>query len=160
MKGGEQPGIDRLSKVQRRKVRGGNGADTERGVTLDDFWAYMIEHNYIFAPTGDLWPGSSVNARIPPIQVGIDDNGKPILISASAWLDRNQPAEQMTWAPGEPAIIRERLISQGGWIPRPRHTVFNLYAPPTIKPGNAAEADRWLDHVHKVYPDWLSVSSV
>ena len=25
--------------------------------------------------------------------------------------------------------------------------------PPTIEPGNAAEADPWLDHVHKVYPD-------
>jgi hypothetical protein len=138
---------------KRRKGRGGNSADTERGVTLDDFWAYMIEHKYIFAPTGDLWPGSSVNARIPPIQVGVDDDGNPILISASAWLDRNKPVEQMTWAPGEPSIITTRLISHGGWIARQKHTVFNLYRPPLIEPGNAAEADRWLDHIYKVYPE-------
>jgi hypothetical protein len=59
----------------------------------------------------------------------------------------------MTWAPGEPAIITGRMISHGGWIPRPGHRVFNLYRPPLIEPGNAAAAERWLGHVHKVYPD-------
>ena len=39
-------------------------------------------------------------------------------MAASAWLDRNQPVEQMTWAPGEPMLIRDRLISEGGWIER------------------------------------------
>ena len=33
-------------------------------VTLDDFYAYMPMHQYIFAPTGDMWPGSSVNQRL------------------------------------------------------------------------------------------------
>jgi hypothetical protein len=146
-------GVDRLVREKRNKRstgRGGNGLDA--GVTLDDFFAYMIEHKYIFAPTGDIWPGSSVNARIAPIQVGVDDKGEPVFISASAWLDRTKPVEQMTWAPGEPGIISGRLISHGGWIPREKHTVFNLYRPPLIEPGNAAEADRWLDHVYKVYP--------
>src|SRR5262249_26777309 len=32
-------------------------------------------------------------------------------------------------------------------------TCFNLYRQPTIEPGNAAEAERWRDHVDKVYPD-------
>jgi hypothetical protein len=137
-------------RKKRRKAHGGNGLDA--GVTLDDFFAYMIEHKYIFAPTGDIWPGSGVNARIAPIQVGVDDKGEPVFISASAWLDRDKPVEQMTWAPGEPGIISGRLISHGGWISREKHTVFNLYRPPLIEPGNAAEADRWLDHVYKVYP--------
>ncbi len=30
---------------------------------------------------------------------------------------------------------------------------FNLYRPPITKPGNAAQAERWLDHVHKVFGD-------
>ena len=59
----------------------------------------------------------------------------------------------MTWAPGEPLIIADRLISHGGWIERPGDAVFNLYLPPTIVPGNAAQAKLWLDHVHKVFPD-------
>ena len=144
---------------ERRQKRSGNGADAERGVSLDDFWAYMVQHAYIFAPTGDLWPGSSVNARIPPIQVGIDDDGKPVMVSAAAWLDRNKPVEQMTWAPGDPAIITGRLISHGGWIPRQKHTVFNQYRPPLITPGNALEAQRWLDTSTRSIPTTPTTSS-
>jgi hypothetical protein len=43
----------------------------------------------------------------------------PQFIAASRWLDENKPVEQMTWAPGEPQLIRDRLITGGGWIKRP-----------------------------------------
>jgi hypothetical protein len=59
----------------------------------------------------------------------------------------------MTWAPGEAQLIIDRLISEGGWIVRPGVTVFNLYRPPTLVPRDAKGAKRWLDHVHKVYPN-------
>jgi Bifunctional DNA primase/polymerase, N-terminal/Primase C terminal 2 (PriCT-2)/Family of unknown function (DUF5906) len=123
------------------------------GVSISDFHAYMEMHNYIFAPTRGMWPASSVNARIPPIRIGVDKAGKPKTIPASAWLDKHSPVEQITWAPGEPKIIRDRLISEGGWIERTGVSCFNLYRPPTIVPGDAAEAGPWLDHVRKVYPD-------
>jgi hypothetical protein len=135
-------------------------AATGTGVTLKDFYAYMPEHNYIFAPARESWPGSSVDARIAPIVV-VDANGLPVLnekgeakkISASTWLDQNQSVEQMTWAPGLPMIIVDRLISNGGWIERPDVSCFNLYLPPTIVPGDAQMAGPWIDHVHKIYPD-------
>jgi hypothetical protein len=138
----------------------GNGSTSGDSVTLDDFFAYMPMHTYIYAPTRDMWPAGSVNARVPPVAL-VDGSGKPVLdadgkqkfISASAWLDRNKPVEQMTWAPGSPMRVHDRLISEGGWIERKGVTVFNLYRPPTIEPGNAAEAERWLDHIHKVYRD-------
>jgi hypothetical protein len=38
-------------------------------------------------------------------------------------------------------------------VARKNHAVFNLYRPPTIELGNAVEANRWLDHVHKVFPN-------
>ena len=60
--------------------------------------------------------------------------------------------EQMTWAPGEPMLIEDRLIADGGWIERPGCTVFNLYRPPAIVP-RAGDVAPWLDHVRKVYPD-------
>ena len=63
------------------------------GVCLHAFFAYMPMHSYIFAPTREMWPAASVNARIPPIPVG--DKA----ISAAAWLDQNKPVEQMTWVP-------------------------------------------------------------
>jgi hypothetical protein len=34
-------------------------------------------------------------------------------------------------------LIANRLISEGGWIERTGVTCFNLYRPPTIKPGTA-----------------------
>lgn len=120
-----------------------NGAATETAiVTLDDFVAYMPTHGYIFKATGEIWPASSVNAHVPPI-------GKT---PATAWLDVNRPVVQMTWAPGEPMEILNRLISEGGWIERSGCTIFNLYRPPTIraKPGDAAP---WLDHIRKVFPE-------
>jgi hypothetical protein len=81
------------------------------------------------------------------------ETGMPLTVKASAWLDRNRPVEQMTWAPNEPVLVHNRLISEGGDIEREGARCFNLYRPPTIEPGNAAEADRWLDHVSKVFPD-------
>ena len=128
-------------------------------VSLEDFHAYMPMHQYIFVPARDIWPAASVNARIPPEP--LMRNGKPVLgedgkqkfISASAWLDQNRPVEQMTWAPGLPMLIKNRLISQGGWIHRDGCSTFNLYRPPTIKPGDATKAGPWLDHVKKLYPN-------
>jgi Family of unknown function (DUF5906) len=128
------------------------------GVTLDDFYAYMPMHSYIFAPTRDLWPAASVNARIAPIAAldadgnpVFNDDGKPKLISASGWLDRHQPVEQMTWAPGMPLLIKGRLIAEGGWVMRQNVTIFNLYRPPTIECGDVTRADMWVEHVHKVF---------
>jgi hypothetical protein len=128
-------------------------------VTLEDFVAYMPMHNYLFIPTRESWPGASVNARIPPIVLRdakgdpvLDDEGDEVEIKASQWLDRNKPVEQMTWAPGQPLLIKDRFISEGGWIDRPGATVFNLYRPPTLVPRNPKAAQRWLDHVHEVYP--------
>ena len=92
------------------------GEPIGEGVERSDFQAFMPGHAYIFVPTGELWPGSSVNSRISPIEDGVDKEGKPKFISASAWLDRNRPVEQMTWAPGLPKVIRDRLISDSGWI--------------------------------------------
>jgi hypothetical protein len=117
-------------------------------VRLEDFVAYMPMHTYIFMPTREAWPAPSVNARVPAIA---REGGKTI--AASAWLDANAPVEQMTWAPGEPMLVKDRLISGGGWIERQGCTVFNLYRPPVVVPGNAAEAGRWLDHLHKVFGD-------
>src|SRR5687768_11132409 len=107
----------------------------EATIGLQDFVAYMPMHSYIFAPSGERWPGSSVNARITL------SKGK-----ASDWLDVHNPVEQMTWAPGSPQIIEGRLVSNGGWIERPGCRCFNLYRPPMIGGGNPNDADPWLEH--------------
>jgi hypothetical protein len=117
-------------------------------VSLDDFYAYMPQHSYIYIHTREMWPAVSVNARLPPVKVG---EGKSI--KASTWPDQNRPVEQMTWAPGKPMVIRDRLIDDGGWLDHPGATVFNLYRPPTIVPGDRTQVGRWLDHIKFINPD-------
>jgi hypothetical protein len=115
------------------------------GVGVDDFWAYMPLHKYIFEPTRGIWPGSSINARIPPIEVGDKT------IKASDWIDKFKPVEQMTWIPGEPMVIRDRFFADGGFINRNGLTTFNLYREPTIKHGDADKACPWVGHLHRVF---------
>jgi len=130
------------------------------GVSISDFYAFMPKHLYIFAPTGDLWPAASLDARLPKIPL-IDARGQPVLdkkgnpktMPPHLWLDRNRPVEQMTWVPGEPQAIAGRLAAEGGWVVRKGVTGFNLYRPPQVKPGDASKADRWLELVHRLYPE-------
>jgi uncharacterized protein DUF5906 len=139
----------------------GTGAANETdGIALDDFRAYMPMHNYFYLKSRESWPASSINNRFDPVEI-VDAAGKPVLtekgkpktMPASQWLDQNCPVEQMTWAPGEPMLIADRLVSHGGWIRQSGVNCLNLYMPPVIVPGNVAEARLWIDHVHKVWPN-------
>ena len=137
----------------------GAGGKNIEGVGLDDFFAYMPMHNYVFVPCRTPWPAASVNARVPPVALFdaagnpvLDDAGKQKHIPAAIWLDQNRPVEQMTWSPGQPLLIRDQLIAEGGWIPHPGVACLNLYRPPLRTSGDPADSERWLSHVHAVYP--------
>jgi hypothetical protein len=121
------------------------------GVSLANFYAYMPAHSYLFALSREMWPAGSVNARIPAVVVGKNEKGEAITVSASVWLDRNRPVEMLTWAPGLPMVISDRLISEGGWIERKGVSCFNLYRGPTIELGDASKAAPWLDLVRRVF---------
>jgi hypothetical protein len=110
-------------------------------------------------PCREPWPAASVDARLPPVPV-LGANGQPkrkgnktITVPATKWLDQNRSVEQMTWCPGLPTLIADRLVVDGGWIDRKDVTCLNLYRPPRIIPGDASMARPWIDHVKKIYPD-------
>jgi len=106
-------------------------ADPTAGVSLDDFYAYMPMHNFIYVPTRTTWPAASVNARIRPIAITGED-GKRLMLPPSAWLDRKRPIEQMIWAPGLPVTVRNKLLlATADGFEREGVTCFNLYHPPT-----------------------------
>jgi hypothetical protein len=74
-----------------------------QGVSIDDFYAYMPTHAYIYAPSREMWPASSVNARLLAVPL-FAGTGKPMIgkgsdqttMPPSQWLDKNKPVEQMT----------------------------------------------------------------
>jgi hypothetical protein len=122
--------------VEEEKEEEGKDAEAEstanppkplpEGVSLSDFYAYLPQHRYIFAPSRETWPAESINGRFPRIPLRdnqgrqlTDSRGKPFSLSPANWLDRHRPVEQMTWAPGLPMIIEDRLLVEGGWIDRP-----------------------------------------
>ena len=57
----------------------------------DHFVAYRETGQFINLPTGTMWPASSVDASVPPIDVG-----ETKLVPASKWLVANRHVEQMT----------------------------------------------------------------
>lgn len=139
---------------------------TPATVSVEDFFAYMPLHQYLFIPTRELWPGASVNARCaaPTNTDGtratkrVQRKGRngtvewqDVPLTAAEWLDQNRPIEMMTWAPGQPMVMRDRLVSNGGLIDRSGCAVFNLYQPPEVERGDPTAAGPWIEHVQTVY---------
>ena len=96
-----------------------------RGITIDDFVAYLPSHVYIFTPCREVWTGVSVNSRLGKIPALTragkpkkNKDGDPVYISATSWLDNNRAVTQMTWCPGFPMLIPDRMVVDGGWIER------------------------------------------
>jgi hypothetical protein len=131
-----------LDNIELETISTGKKRILPDSVTVEDFYAYMPTHQYIFVPSRELWPASSVNKR-----VGVQ-SGK-----ASDWLDQQRPVDQMTWAPGLPMLIEDKLVSGGGWIERQGCNTFNLYQPPAQIRGDVTKAVRWLEHVQRVFPN-------
>ena len=139
-----------------------DNASPERLLKVTDFVAYSPTNKAIFAPTGDLWLMVSVDERVPPCEM-VDPIGNPIfdvsgvpqLQSPSSWLVTHAPVEQMTWVPGEPQIIKDKLMAVDGWMNKKGTAAFNLYQPPPPLPSwaDAAKAKPWIDHGMALYPE-------
>jgi hypothetical protein len=115
---------------------------------LKHFYAYLPTHQYLFAPTRELWPAASVNSRIFP-NPRLD--GKKV--SASVWLDRKRAVEQMIWDPDQGLIVKDRVMQISGYASHHGASLFNLYRPPEAHSGDPDKAGKWLDHLQKIYPN-------
>lgn len=114
------------------------------GSRPEDFYAYLPQHQYMFRPTRTLWPTASINAVVPRV-------GR---LKPSTWLDQNRAVQQLTWAPGEPEIVRDKFVYAGGWDDHPGSRVYNLYHAPELPVGgDPAKAQRWVDHLDFLYPE-------
>jgi hypothetical protein len=66
----------------------------DSGVSINDFYAYMPQHSYIFTPCREFWAAASINARVARIPV-LNANGRPkrskgkiVTLPATTWLDQ------------------------------------------------------------------------
>lgn len=143
-----------------RRAKAARDKQLHADLDYNDFHAYMPTHQYLYIPTRELWSAVSVDSRLPkrilcdpkglPI---VGDDGQPIEVKASVWLDKMRHVEQMTWCPGKPMIIPDTVVSDGGWVQHLGSTCYNLYRPPLLMFGDAALAGPWVDHTRLVYGD-------
>jgi hypothetical protein len=132
------------------------------GKSVKDFYAYRPMNNFICVKTRDMWSASAVNADLPPVPLTdaqgsslLDDNGDQIYMVASDWISANHVADQMTWAPGYPMLIKDQVVDQGGFIPTKGYSIFNRYRPPPpLSPkGDASKAGIWVGLVQMIFGD-------
>jgi len=125
----------------RERTEKGETAFEPPAISVSDFYAYMTEHRYLHIPTRALWPAASVNARL----------GKIHGVKAALWLDQNRYIEQITWAPGESEIVRDMVMTEGGWTEQAGMRVFNLYRAPQ-RDFVAGDISVWRNHLERIYP--------
>lgn len=116
-------------------------------LSIDEFASYLPERKYIYRPTGKIWEPAGINRAFPPIKEG------KTTIKQSDLIDESCPVHDLTWAPGEPQIIEGRFLDHGGWLAKSGARVYNSYRAPLPCRGDIDQADRWLDHLARVYPD-------
>ena len=100
--------------------------DGARG--LEDFYAVASTSRFMFMPTLELWPADAINSIFPAIPT--PRKLKFVTIKPATWLKQYRRVEQTSWCPGEPEIIEDRLIADGGWRNHPGARCLNLYRPP------------------------------
>ena len=118
--------------------------DKGEGCSMTDFYAVLPLHKYMFVPTRDMWPAETINGLF----------GRPgELDPPNTVLDKMRGVQAITWAPGFPLIVNDKLVCDAGWLDRKKCRTLNLYRPPALGPGNAKDVLPWLDHLKKIYPD-------
>ena len=166
-KSAEPPTLDNAAPLDLSELADQAGPELPKGSKRDDFHAFLPTHQYIYKHTGELWHIGGINTTLDKVVVGqkakkqtkkqIEDGAEPemvdVTIPPSLWLDRHRPITQMSWAPGQPQIIKDKTVSDGGWSAVEGAVVFNKYRPPAPSIGTTTGAKAWLDLVEQVYPD-------
>jgi hypothetical protein len=122
----------------------------QQAKALDDYWAHIPSGKMIFERTGELHNAASVDKHIGRIKDAMKTEGQGV--QASTWLSQKRFVNSIGWAPGEPKIIDDKVLTKDGWIPVAGKRTFNSYLPPTIK-HIAGDVSLWLKHIKAIYPE-------
>ncbi len=130
-----------------------NIRSSDSHIGLADFYAVPGSSQYMYMPTRELWPKESVDSILPLVPLGYKRNGKEVKLKPTVWLKQRRRVEQVTWVPGLPEIIEDRLLFDGGWKAHHGAHGLNLYRPPQLVDGDATKATPWIEHVRLLYPE-------
>lgn len=165
----EEGGGYRLGRIVQLGARGGKAvyqgpvgavsAPPAATGELGDLVFHLPSQKVYHRPTGAFWPIGSVDARLPPVAVGMDAGGVlPKTVKPSKWLAQHQAVTQHTWFPGMPEIIEGFVLRDGEMVEVPGQRVLNIYRAATPPMGNPADVRPWLDHVAMLYPEhWWQI---
>jgi hypothetical protein len=112
-------------------------------IFLNDFLFHSKENKFIYQPSGELWAATAVDGRLPWI-----NRVKPTTI-----IKQTAAVEQWVWMPGEPKLVKHKLVIKAGVRRRDNVTLFNLYDPPDLELGDPELAEPWRQHVRFTYPE-------
>lgn len=68
-------------------------------------------------------------------------------------VENDQFVEGSTWWPGQPQIIRDQFVDANGYYPARGRRIYNMFKPVPEPHGDPTQAQPWLDHVKKLWPD-------
>ena len=129
---------------------------------MEDFCRYLIQPNaYFFIPCRELWPGSSVNARLATRSGADQERPAEARQERQAdqhfgdQMDRRQPPRRTDHLASRPADVHHR--SPGGRRRLGREARHDRASTSIGRRASfratRSKAKPWLDHVHKIYPD-------
>ena len=125
----------------------------------EDFVSLAPSRCCVYLPCKSLWPNASIDDRFGPVPLlkpdgspVLNSRGKAVMIPRTVWMARNRSVEKLVWAPGMPEFIRGKLAVDGGWVEKAGATSLNTFRPPNPELGDPAQATRWTEHWHKLYP--------
>ncbi|WP_128925607.1 bifunctional DNA primase/polymerase [Bradyrhizobium guangxiense] len=116
---------------------------------LNEYWAHLPSGKMIYERTGELFASGSVDKHIGRVKDAMKAEGPGTL--ASTWLSQHRFVKSMGWAPGEPKIITDKVLTNDGWIRSPGDRTFNRYIPSHIEPIEG-DVSKWLNHIKSIYP--------
>ncbi|MET4237994.1 bifunctional DNA primase/polymerase [Bradyrhizobium sp. RT10b] len=116
---------------------------------LNDYWAHLPSGRMIYERTGELFNSASVDKHIGRVKDAMKTEGPGAL--PSTWLSQHRFVKSMGWAPGEPKIIEDRVLTNDGWIRSRGDRTFNRYVPPHVE-HIEGDVSKWLRHIEAIYP--------
>lgn len=130
-----------------------------RSRVMADFRYDEQQEKYWDTTTGNLLGGKSVDGAIHPQDwpVTLTEKGKEKLVRPSMAInaiDSGLTVEGSTWWPGKPQFILNTVVSERGAMALKGACCYNSYiAPNRSCLATGGDAQPWIDHVKKLYPD-------